>query len=109
MSKRNYSQCSKKNTDSETMIEEATNNCNTTPTVEVKMESKPTIVIGRVAGCKLLNVRQKPISNSDIVCVLEADTKVKVELSRSTNEWFKITTGSGIKGYCMRSFVSTNP
>lgn len=72
------------------------------------MHSKSKFISGKVAYCKSLNIKRKPISSSDIVCVLNTGSKLDVDIGRSTNEWFKVVTESGIEGYCMRSFVSIN-
>lgn len=77
---------------------------------EVKMEAPKAEVVdtiaGTVANCSKLNVRSKPAVDADILVVLEANTEVKVDRSRSTNEWLRITTASGIEGFCMRKFIS---
>lgn len=63
---------------------------------------------GVVANCAKLNVRSKPGINADVVTVLNANDKVKIDVDKSTDEWFKISTIDGVKGYCMRKFVNAN-
>ena len=78
--------------------------------VEVKMEvpkaEVKTPVTGIVAGCSKLNVRSKPAIDADILVVLEVNSEVVIDPTRSTNEWVKVTTAAGIDGFCMRKFVS---
>lgn len=83
------------------------------PTPEVKLvketvETKPLpkTVTGTVANCVKLNVRSAPISSADIVTVIPVDTEVEINIKRSTSSWLKVTTASGIEGYCMRQFVN---
>lgn len=90
---------------------------------EIKMESAPVVepvivnetvdtvvmpknVTGTVVNCGKLNVRSKPAIDADVVTVLEVNSKVEIDPARSTNDWLKITTANGVKGYCMRKFVN---
>lgn len=117
MSKHNYSKYSNKNnepvvdtevTETEAVIE------NTAPEIKVAeeivttpvKETKP--VIGTVANCTRLNVRAKNDSAAEVVCVLDAGSKVTIDKKQSTNEWFKVTTNAGVEGYCMRKFVEAS-
>lgn len=70
----------------------------------VKEPAKQATVIGCVK-CELLNVRSKANTDSKIVAVLKKDSKVTVELEKSTNEWYKVLTEDNVKGYCMKKFV----
>lgn len=63
---------------------------------------------GIVAKCAKLNVRSKPSTDGDVVVVLEAGDKVSIDVDKSTDEWFKICTEKGVKGFCMKKFVSAN-
>ena len=81
--------------------------------LEVKMAvetvdtvAMPMTVTGTVAGCTKLNVRSNPAVDADILAVVDNNTVVEIDPARSDNEWLKITTASGVDGYCMRKFVS---
>lgn len=117
MSKHNYSKYSNKNaepvveteaTETEAVIE------NTAPEIEVAeeivatpaKETKP--VIGTVANCTRLNVRAKSNTAAEVVCVLDAGSKVTINKKQSTDEWFRVTTDAGVEGYCMRKFVKAS-
>ena len=76
------------------------------PVEQIKPEPMP--VTGVVAGCVKLNVRAEPKSNADVVCVINAKSELKIDMSKSNNEWFYINTASGVEGYCMRKFVNVN-
>lgn len=81
-------------------------------TKEVKKE---TVTETEVNECKIgtvsvskqskLNVRKKPTMKADIVCTLEHATQVEIDISKSNDEFYKITLPSGIEGYCMKKFV----
>ena len=137
MAKHNYSQYSKKNenkietapevtvevqngvvsdviteeveTVTETVTETATAT-ETTVTEEVKTEETKSAAVatGVVAGCTKLNVRSKPNTNGDVVAVINAGDEFSIDADESTDEWFKISTTNGVKGYCMRKFVNAN-
>lgn len=115
MSKHNYSQYSKKNEEKkpvrpvEVVNEVVQEPVVETPVVEVKMEPKrevETNVKATVVNCAKLNVREKPNTDADILVVLNNGSEVEVDPARSTREWVKITTASGVDGFCMRKFVS---
>ena len=106
MPKHNYSQYSNtKKYDNKPKTEES---------VELKMVVEdvetvilPKIVEGTVSNCAKLNVREKPSLDADIVCVLDVNSEMKVDVDKSTDEWFYVNTAVGIEGYCMRKFVNT--
>lgn len=65
----------------------------------------PTTVTGVVVDCLKLNVRSKPDSNSEIVQVLAVNTKVTVDTTLTTDEWYYIHTSDGVKGYCLKTNI----
>lgn len=76
---------------------------------EATTETKSAAVVkGVVANCAKLNVRSKPSINGDAIAILNAGDEVSIDVDKSTEEWFKIRTVDGIKGYCMKKFVSAN-
>lgn len=74
----------------------------------VKPAAKPAIATGVVANCMKLNVRAKADATADVVCVLDVASEVKIDVSKSTKDWFSVCTATGIEGYCMRKFVEAN-
>lgn len=67
--------------------------------------SLPKTVTGVVVDCLKLNVREEPDIDADVVCVLDVMSEVKIDVAKSTRDWFKIYTAIGAEGYCMRKFV----
>lgn len=127
MSKHNYSQYSNKNTTTveETVAEETTVVEETVvveetpvdatpvePVAEVesgKKRNKPTtkheIIKGVVTGCVKLNVRVKPNINAEPVCVVDANSELKIDADKSNKDWYSVCTSAGIEGYCMRKYI----
>lgn len=70
------------------------------PIIEEKTE-----VIGFVEGCDKLNVRKEANKESDIMCIIDKSTELIIDSDNSTDEFFKVTTLSGIEGYCMKKFI----
>lgn len=123
MSKRNYTNYSKKNENIEQEVVE-------TPEVhvmqmsvqetepEVKMEPEtvaavaepvPEIpVTGVVANCNKLNVRRKPEAGALVVSVINAGTVVEIDEAKSTADWYKVIVPAVNEGYCMRKFINAN-
>ena len=54
---------------------------------------------------KKLNVRKSPDINGKICCVANSGDKLTVNITESTDEWYKVETSNGITGYCMKTFV----
>ena len=71
----------------------------------VETATLPKVVTGTVVKCSKLNVRAKPAPDADILTVLDVNSEVVIDTARSTNEWLKITTATGVDGFCMRKFV----
>lgn len=72
---------------------------------EPKVETKK-VFIGKIRDCDKLNVRVEPNVKSKVLCKLDSDSEVLVEKSKSTEEFYKITTSSGVDGYCMKKYLS---
>ena len=65
-------------------------------------------VIGTVSKCPKLNVRKKPNLNAKVVTVIGVNCKVNIDEDKSTNDFYKVTTESGVEGYCMKDFIVIN-
>jgi uncharacterized protein YgiM (DUF1202 family) len=62
-------------------------------------------VYGVVVDCLKLNIRSAPSSSADIVQVLEANSKVNVDISKSVTDWYYVYTDSGNVGYCLKANI----
>lgn len=67
--------------------------------------SEPEPVYGVVSECAKLNIRKEPNKDAAIVTVLDIATEVLVDESKSTEDFYKIVTGAGVEGYCMKKFI----
>ena len=74
-------------------------------TETVETVTLPKTVTGEVANCYKLNIRVAPVANARIEAIVDAGTKLTINVTESTDDWFKITTESGVNGYCMKKFV----
>lgn len=64
-------------------------------------------IIGKVAGCKNLNVRKDPSSEADVLGTIPADSEVMIDESESTSDFYKVYTESGTEGFCMKQYIAT--
>lgn len=60
---------------------------------------------GVVYNCEKLNIRRSASKHSDVVAVVDAGSELLIDSVRSTHDFYKICTASGIEGYCMSEFV----
>lgn len=67
-------------------------------------EVKPNM--GIVVDCMKLRVRKNPNSYSGVLCEIPVDTKVVIDLDKSTVQFYKVTTEAGVEGYCMKKFIA---
>ena len=119
MSNHNYSQYST-NKNNDTNDETITNYVNTSlddaapvPTINFVEETVETVtlpktVTGTVINCAKLNVRTDPSITSESICVLDVNSELEIDVTKSTDEWFSICTATGIEGYCMRKYVEAS-
>ena len=65
----------------------------------------PSAVNGTVVDCVKLNVRAQPSSTAEVVTVLAVNTKVMVDTSKTTGDWYFIYTTDGVRGYCLKTNI----
>lgn len=80
------------------------------PVIEFVKETVETVAIpdmikGIVVDCERLNVRAEPSINGEVICVLDAQSEIKMDTGKSTEEWFYIHSAVGAEGYCMKKFI----
>lgn len=65
-------------------------------------------VTGVVSGCDRLNVRESDSKESKVLCIIENGVEVRVDLTtdNTASEFYKVTTQSGVVGYCMKKFIN---
>lgn len=62
---------------------------------------------GVVENCQYLRVRQEPNLNSAILTVLKQKSKVTIDITASTNEFYKVFVNDSIEGFCLKKFIKT--
>ena len=67
------------------------------------------VVKGKVTDCIKLNVRSGALITSDIREVIEEGAIVEINEKRSTDDWYSVCTESGIKGFCMKEYITKLP
>lgn len=73
--------------------------------VQQPAESK-TYDTGSVTGCGKLRVRSEPRLGDNVICELDQGTKVMIDRSESTFDYYKIYTEAGIEGYCQKPYIT---
>jgi hypothetical protein len=63
-------------------------------------------IIGIVTNCIRLNVRETPIISAKILSEVDVNSKLMIDETESTEEWFKVYTETGIEGFCMKKFIT---
>ena len=66
----------------------------------------PKTINGVVANCTKLNIRKDPSVHAEILGVVNVDSEMKIDMDKSNDKWFYVSTAVGIDGYCMRDFVN---
>ena len=74
-------------------------------TETVETVALPETIEGFVVNCAKLNVREKASTDSNIVCVLNSMSDIRVDVAKSNNKWVYVYTASGLEGYCMREYI----
>lgn len=80
---------------------------NVEESVEPIEQSEPTheTIFGLVS-CKLLNVREAPDIEADVLTVLHKDSEVMIDMNQSTDEFYSVCTEAGVEGFCMKEFIN---
>lgn len=107
MSHKDYSKMS--TTPAVAVVEEENDDILVTTPAIVEDVIEPEIsepIEGIVSGCERLNVREEPKKDADIVCVIEKDASVIIDVDDSTDSFYKVCTEAGAEGYCMKNFIT---
>ena len=72
---------------------------------EIQEATQPSTFRDAAVNCKLLNVRKSPRPDATILLVLPENANVEVDKSKSTANFYKVVTESGVEGFCMKKFI----
>lgn len=86
---------------------------NVEETVEVASEKpqKSKKKVGFVHNCEKLNIRVAPNKDADIAIVINKDTKVKIDMTKSTDDFYEVDVEmpdgriTVENGYCMKQYI----
>ena len=121
MKQKNYTKFSEKSEKVETVPAEELNPLTTEPVVEETKEEvteivepkEPTLSTGVVVGCTKLNVREQPSKDAKVLCVINKNDEVKVNLYHDKEpelakdeSYYKVITASGVEGYCVVKYIN---
>lgn len=70
-----------------------------------KIKMDPTISIGVIDKCVSTRIYKKPSILSDLAGMLSRGSEVLVENDNPASHFCKVTSETGIEGYCMRPFI----
>lgn len=96
----------------EEIVEETTEEVIEESVEEAQNDLKEThdeIVDGVLNGCAKLNVRAEASKEADVVCVIDKDTSFTVNLTASTEDFYKIHACVNevlYEGFCVKQFIS---
>lgn len=62
-------------------------------------------IFGVVVNCKLLNVRETPNKDAEILTKVKQGNEIMVDFSASTDDFYSVCTQTGVEGYCMKQFI----
>lgn len=66
----------------------------------------PATMTGRVINCGKLNIRMNADPTSKVLCTVDVGSELTVYSETLPDEWFKVTTKSGVEGYCMSKYIT---
>ena len=73
------------------------------PNIEDSVENNE--VIGKISGFEKLYVRKEPNKDSEPVGIVTDKDDLSIDLSNSTDTFYKVITSNGLEGYCVKEFV----
>lgn len=73
---------------------------------DIEVKSEPNI-IGTVIDCWMLNVREEPRSDANILGTVNQLSQVMIDIGKSTESYYKVCTASGVEGFCLKNYITT--
>lgn len=59
-----------------------------------------------VVNCLRLHIHSEPTEESEVICKIRYATEVEIDLSKSTEDFYKIYTAIGAEGFCKKELVT---
>ena len=73
------------------------------PNVENNVENNE--VIGKISVFEKLYVRKEASKDSEPVGIVTDKDDLSIDVTRSTDDFYKVITSNGLEGYCVKEFV----
>ena len=73
------------------------------PSIENNVENNE--VIGKISGFEKLYVRKEASKDSEPVGIVTDKDDLSIDVSNSTDDFYKVITSNGLEGYCVKEFV----
>lgn len=74
-----------------------------------RLPGSPEPVIGTVANCVKLNIREEANKESEILCVINKGEKVEIIEEESTDDFYAVCYGKdksvSVYGFCMKDYI----
>lgn len=67
---------------------------------------EPETLEGVVSGCTQMYVRSEASIGSEPLGVIKSGTKVQIDETNSTIDFYSVCTETGLEGFCMKKFIS---
>ena len=69
-------------------------------------EMMKSFAAGVVIDCLKLNVRKEPSGDAEVLAIIDALSKVTVDMDASSGAFYKVCTAAGVEGFCMRKYIA---
>lgn len=73
------------------------------PNIEDGVENNE--VIGKISGFEKLYVRKEASKDSEPVGIVTDKDDLSIDVTHSTDDFYKVITSNGLEGYCVKEFV----
>ena len=73
------------------------------PNIENNVENNE--VIGKISGFEKLYVRKEASKDSEPVGIVTDKDDISIDITHSTDDFYKVITSNGLEGYCVKEFV----
>ena len=68
-------------------------------------DANDTFSVGTVI-CDKLNIRStSEVTNDNVIAVINKNSKVVIDNNSLSSSWYKVTTETGISGFCMSEYI----
>ena len=87
----------------EEVTEEVTDQEVIVPSIDNNVENNE--IIGKINGFKSLYVRKEASKDSEPVGIVTDKDDISIDITHSTDDFYKVITSNGLEGYCVKEFV----